>query len=213
MNIKRFEFNPIKENTYVLYDETGEAAIIDCGAFSKGEKAELQTFIAQKQLTIKHLLCTHLHFDHIFGNRFILETYNIRPEYDREEEQQTPAIIVQGRKFGVNIQDEFITADHYLKEGDTVSFGNSMLKAISVPGHSPASLCFYSETNACIFTGDVLFRGSIGRSDLWGGNEQLLLQGIHQKILSLPDSTAVYPGHGPVTTVQYEKKTNPYLKK
>ena len=212
MYIKRFEFNPIEENTYVLYDDTGEAAIIDCGAFSTKEKEELQTFITQKQLTIKHLLCTHLHFDHIFGNRFICETYNVKPEYDREEELQTPALMKQAQRFGINIQDEFIPADNYLKEGDTISFGNSTLTAISVPGHSPASLCFYSGADACIFTGDVLFRGCIGRADLWGGNESLLLQGIHQKILSLPDSTAVYPGHGPVTTVQYEKKTNPYLK-
>ena len=212
MHIKRFEFNPIEENTYILYDETGEAAIIDCGAFSRNEKEELQTFIAQKQLTIKHLLCTHLHFDHIFGNRFIFETYHIKPEYDREEEALSPTLMKQGQRFGINIQDEFIPAGHYLKEGDTVSFGNSTLQVLCVPGHSPASLCFHSEANACIFTGDVLFRGSVGRSDLWGGNETLLLQGIHQKILSLPDSTAVYPGHGPVTTVLYEKKTNPYIK-
>ncbi len=211
MHIKRFEFNPVEENTYILYDETGEAAIIDCGAFFKEEKDELKAFIEDNNLTIKHLLCTHLHLDHVFGNRFIFDTYHIKPEYNLEEERQSPALAEQGRRFGMKIQDEFIIAEHYLKEADTISFGNITLKTLSVPGHSPASLCFYSEANACIFTGDAIFRGSIGRTDLWGGNTQLLLQGIREKILSLPEDTAIYPGHGPVTTVQYEKKSNPFL--
>ena len=211
MQIKRFQFNPVEENTYVLYDESGEAVIIDCGAFYKEEKEILQTFIKDNKLTINHLLCTHLHLDHVFGNQFIFDTYQIRPEYDQDEELKSPSLPEQGRLFGMSMKDRWVPAGRYLKEGDNIQFGNSNLNVISIPGHSPASLCFYSETDACVFTGDVLFRGSIGRTDLWGGNEELLLRGIREKLLILPENTAIYPGHGMVTTVQYEKNSNPYL--
>jgi len=210
LQIKKFEFNLISENTYVLYDETKEAVIIDCGANSPEEKNSLKDFISQNQLIVKHLLNTHLHFDHAFGNNFIYETYGLTPEYHRLEEQ-LPNVQKQATAFGLKVEEDSYKTIKYLEEDDIISFGNTELKAILVPGHSPASLCFYSENNGVVFTGDVLFEEGIGRSDLWGGNHRQLVAGIKNKLLTLPEDTIVYPGHGPETTIKHEKKNNPYL--
>ena len=211
LQIKRFEFNLIGENTYLLYDETKEAAIIDCGAFSNEEKTLLKDFISQNQLSLKHLLNTHLHLDHSFGNKFIYDTYGIAPEYHRMEEEM-PCLQKQAARFGINLEESNLEAARYLEDGDIISFGNSELEAILIPGHSPASLCFYSKENAVVFTADVLFEESIGRSDLWGGNHQQLVSGIKSKLLTLPEDTIVCSGHGPETTIKNEILNNPYLK-
>jgi len=208
LQIKRFEFNLVGENTYLIYDETKEAAIIDCGAFSDAEKTLLNGFITQNQLSLKHLLNTHLHFDHSFGNKFIYDTYGIAPEYHQKEEE-IPNLKEQAARFGIKITYEDVAAARYLEDGDIISFGNTELKAILVPGHSPGSLCFYSEENAVLFTGDVLFEEGIGRSDLWGGDSLQLVSGIKNKLLTLPEDTIVYPGHGPATTIKHEKRYNP----
>ena len=210
LQIKIFEFNYISENTYVVYDETKEAAIIDCGAYFPKEKALLKDFISQNQLSLKHLLNTHLHLDHSFGNKFIYDTYGIAPEYHRLEEQ-IPSLKEQAARFGIKVEDEKIKATRYLEEGDIISFGNTELEAILIPGHSPASLCFYSKADNVLFTGDVLFEESIGRTDLWGGNYHQLISGIKNKLLILQEDTVVYPGHGPKTTIKSEKINNPYL--
>ena len=210
MRIKKFEFNQISENTYVLSDETKEAVIIDCGAFYPEEKSSLKDFISQNQLSLKHLLNTHLHMDHSYGNKFIYDTYGIAPEYHRMEEQM-PSLQKQAAVFGIKTDEGNFKAARYLDDGDIVSFGNTELKAILVSGHSPASLCFYSETDKVLFSGDVLFENGIGRSDLWGGNYHELVSGIKNKLLSLPEDTVVYPGHGPETTIKNEKMNNPFL--
>ena len=210
LQIKRFEFNLIGENTYLLYDETKEAAIIDCGAFSNEEKTLLKDFISHNQLSLKHLLNTHLHLDHSFGNKFIYDTYGIAPEYHRMEEQ-IPNLKEQAARFGIKMADDNVKASRYLEDGDIISFGNTELKAILTPGHSPASICFYSKADGVLFTGDVLFEESIGRTDLWGGNHRQLISEIKNKVLTLPDNTVVYPGHGPKTTIKNEKINNPYL--
>jgi len=211
IQIKIFEFNQIAENTYVVFDETKEAVIIDCGAYYPEEKEILKTFISEKGLSVKHLLNTHLHMDHAYGNQFIYDTYGIAPEYHQLEEQM-PNIQKQASAFGIKVDEDVLKAARYLDEGDTVSFGNSELKVIVVQGHSPASLCFYSEKDKVLFSGDVLFEESIGRSDLWGGNHRQLVSGIKEKLLTLPEDTVVYPGHGDATTIKREKLNNPFLK-
>ena len=210
IQIKKFEFNLIGENTYILYDETKEAVIIDCGASSPEEKTLLKDFISQNQLSLKHLLNTHLHLDHSFGNKFIYDTYSIAPEYHRMEEQM-PGLQKQAAAFGMKVEESNSKAARYLEDGDIISFGNTELKAILIPGHSPGSLCFYSEDNGVLFSGDVLFEGSVGRSDLWGGNHLQLISGIKDKLLILPEDTVVYSGHGAETTIENEKINNPYL--
>jgi len=210
IQIKKFEFNLICENTYILYDETKEAVIIDCGAYYPEEKTLLKDFISQNQLSLKHLLNTHLHLDHCFGNKFIYDTYGIAPEYHRMEEQM-PDLQKQAAAFGMKVEDGDLKAAKYLEDGDIISFGNTELKAILIPGHSPGSLCFYSENDGVLFSGDVLFEGSVGRSDLWGGNHRQLISGIKDKLLTLPKDTVVYSGHGPETTIKEEKLNNPFL--
>lgn len=211
MQIQRFEFNQIEENTYVIYDETNEAVTIDCGAFSAQEKARLKQFISDRRLSLKRLLNTHLHLDHAFGNYFIYETYGILPEYNRAEEFM-PNIKEQALSLGLDLTDPDPQALRYLDDGVIVAFGRTQLKALLIPGHSPGSLCFYSEKDGCVFTGDVLFEECVGRSDLWGGNHNQLISGIKEKLLTLPDETVVYPGHGPETTIGREKRYNPFLK-
>jgi len=210
MQIKKFEFNQVEENTYIVFDETKEAVIIDCGAYYPEEKEILKDFISQNQLSLKHLLNTHLHLDHVFGNKFIYDTYGVAPEYHRMEEEM-PGLQKQAAAFGMKVEESHLKPARCLDDGDIVSFGNSELKAILVPGHSPASLCYYAENDGILFSGDVLFEGSVGRSDLWGGNHQQLISGIKNKLLILPENTIVYSGHGPETTIKNEKINNPYL--
>jgi len=210
MQIKIFEFNPVSVNTYLLCDETKEAALIDCGASSKKEQEELRKYIRSHGLKIKRLLNTHLHFDHILGNRFIFDTYGVKPQY-HEAEDSMPNLRMQTSVFGLPISYESVGAEHFIGDGDIVSFGNTALRVLLTPGHSPGSLSFYNEKDRCVFTGDVLFQHDIGRTDLWGGNEEILLHSIRTKLLTLPDDTVLYPGHGPSSTILEEKQHNPYL--
>jgi glyoxylase-like metal-dependent hydrolase (beta-lactamase superfamily II) len=210
MKIKIFEFNPVQVNTYLLYDETKEAVLIDCGASNKKECIALKLFIDFHGLKLKHLLNTHLHFDHILGTQFIYETYGLKPQY-HEAEDSIPGLKTQAGSFGFPVDYEPVKAEHFIKEGDTIFFGKTALKALFTPGHSPGSLSFYCKEDKCVFTGDALFRHDIGRTDLWGGNEDTLLNAIRTQLLILPDDTGIYPGHGPASTVLEEKQHNPYL--
>ncbi|GAP71287.1 hypothetical protein SAMD00024442_10_17 [Candidatus Symbiothrix dinenymphae] len=213
MQIKIFEFNDIHVNTYLLWDDTKEAAIIDCGAFSDAERKALKDVIDANGLKPKLLLNTHLHFDHTIGNRFVLETYGLKPQYHEAEDSMMPGQREQVISFGqVDDFEEGIRADHYLNDGDTVRFGNTQLRVLLTPGHSPAGLCFYCKEAACVFTGDTLFRFDIGRTDLWGGSQEALLDGIRTKLLTLPDETVVYPGHALHSTIAKEKKHNKYIR-
>jgi glyoxylase-like metal-dependent hydrolase (beta-lactamase superfamily II) len=204
LQIKVFVFNPIMENTYLLYDETKEAAIIDCGAKDDGEKKELSDFISKNGLSLKHLLNTHLHFDHVLGSHFINQTYGLKPLYDQTDET------LYERRFSP-IFYKPVYADRYIVEGDEITFGNTTLKVLSTPGHSPGSLSFYSEKDECVFTGDALFHLDIGRTDLWQGNREVLIDSIRKKLLTLPDDTVVYPGHEEPSTIGEEKLHNPHL--
>ncbi len=211
MKIKRFEFNMLPVNCYLVYDSTKEAAIIDPGCFYAEERDFLRDYIKSKGLTPKHLLCTHLHLDHVFGCKFIKDTYGLGIEANPADEywlQQAPQ---QARTFGLTYPEIHEPIEKPLFDGDKVTFGDLELEAICVPGHSPGSLAFYSSEKKVLFSGDVLFQGSIGRADLQGGNFEELKEAICNRLFTLPDDVTVYPGHGPSTTIGYEKRNNPFF--
>lgn len=212
MDIKIFQFNPISENTYVLYDDTKECVIIDAGCFYPDEQRYLLSFILDNDLVVKHLLNTHLHFDHIFGNGFIYDQFGVKPEANKEDEFLLEGLPGQLRAFGFD--NRGITSPEigtYLNENDVVTFGNQRLIVLQIPGHSPGSIVFYNQEAGCVFVGDVLFRGGIGRTDLARGNYNQLIDGIKEKLFTLSPHTVVYPGHGPMTTIGEEVKNNPFF--
>ena len=211
ITIKSFEFNYFQENTFLLYDDTREAVLIDCGCCRKEEEKELTDFILENKLTLKHLLCTHLHVDHVFGNGFIYKTYGLKPEANKQDVEKLPSPDEQAKLFGLRQQVENVPVEKYIVGGETIKFGTSELQVLTVPGHSPGSVAFYNKKNGFSIVGDALFAGSIGRTDLWGGNQEVLVAAIRDKLLSLPDETVIYPGHGPETRVIDEKFNNPYL--
>ena len=211
MTIKTFTFNPFQENTYLVFDETNEAVVIDAGCLQASEKQILTRFIEDNKLTLKRVLNTHLHLDHQFGNKFLFDTYGIAPEACIEDEFLLENVVAQARSYGFPVTEEAQPLGAYIIENQEITFGNSSLKAIHAPGHSPGSMVLYSEKDGVMFAGDVLFQGSIGRTDLPKGDYASLILAITKKLLVLPDSTVVYCGHGPSTTIGYEKKNNPYL--
>ena len=212
MNIKVFEFNPIAVNTYVLYDETGECVIIDAACFFPNEQQELLSFINNNKLVVKHLLNTHLHFDHVFGVNFMEEQFDVKMKAHKADEFLLASMQQQMAMFGFPANGKYIpTMGEYIDENDIIEFGNQKLSIMSVPGHSPGSIVFYNKKENLVISGDVLFNGSIGRTDLPQGDHNLLIDGIKTKLLVLPEDTVVYPGHGPSTTIKGEKQMNLFL--
>ncbi|HEU5146714.1 MAG TPA: MBL fold metallo-hydrolase [Chryseosolibacter sp.] len=209
LQVRSFVFNPFQENTFVLYDETKECVIIDPGCSDESEKSQLREFIKNEKLRVKLLLNTHCHIDHVLGNRFVKDTYKVNLLIHRTEEPILKAAEVYAPSYGFH-DYEHLPADGWLEEGDFLMIGNQTFVVIFVPGHSPGHVAFYSEKNRILIGGDVLFYNSIGRTDLPGGNHQTLLNSIHTKLFTLPDYVKVYPGHGPETTIGFEKKTNPF---
>ena len=211
MVIKTFTFNPFQENTFILHDNTNEAVIIDAGCLNDGEKRLITHYFEENKLTLKRVINTHLHLDHQFGNKYLFDTFGVAPEAGQEDEFLLGNVAAQARSFGLPYNEETQPLSSYIIENQEIKFGNSSLKVIHVPGHSPGSMAFYSEKDGVLFAGDVLFQGSIGRTDLVKGDHATLILSITKKLLPLPDSTVVYCGHGPITTIGNEKKTNPYL--
>lgn len=208
--IKVFTFNPVQENSYILYNENKECIIIDPGCYDESERNELQTFIKDNGLQPKLLLNTHCHLDHVFGNKFVAEEYKLTLHTHSLEKEVLEMAPTSGLMFNLpfdNYSGEII----YLEEGEEIILGEDKLKIIFVPGHSPGSICFYCEKQKFIIGGDVLFQNSIGRTDLPGGSHEGLLKNIREKIFTLSDDVVVYPGHGPATTVGEEKSTNPFF--
>ena len=199
-------------NCFVLSDETNEAVIIDAGCFYSEEKQKLKDYIESNGLVLKHVLNTHLHLDHVFGNPFLLKEYGLRPEGGQQDEFWLDQATAMARSFGFLYDEKQPALGRYINEGDIITFGNTQLEAIHVPGHSPGSIVFYCKEDNCLFSGDVLFEGSIGRADLAGGNFNQLCEGIRTKLFVLPDETRVYPGHGYDTSIGYEKKNNPFFR-
>ena len=211
MKIEVFAFNPIQENTFVIYDESsGECAIIDPGFFTDKEFDQLKGFISAYDLKPVKLMNTHCHFDHIFGVERCREEWKLKWEAHPDDAFLIEGATAQAAMFGIKIAP-INPADVALNEGAEISFGNVRLKAIHVPGHSPGSLCLYSEEDKVLIAGDVLFRGSIGRTDLARGDHDALIRGIKEKLMTLPDDVRVYPGHGPSTTIGEERSMNPFL--
>ena len=213
MKIKKFEFNMFPVNCYLLIDEdTKEAVVIDAGCFYDEEKQMLKNYLESHSLSLKHVLNTHLHLDHLFGNAFLFKEYGLRPEAGQQDEFWLAQVSSHSRMFGFRYDEEQPALGRYICHGDKISFGNIELEAIHVPGHSPGSMVYYCRKENCIFSGDVLFQGSIGRADLAGGNFDELREGICSHLFVLPEDTKVYPGHGHSTTIGYEKKNNPFFR-
>jgi glyoxylase-like metal-dependent hydrolase (beta-lactamase superfamily II) len=210
MKIYTIVFNPIEVNTYILADDSGDCAIIDCGCYDETECGILEKFLKDKTLNPVLLLNTHSHLDHIFGNGFILKKYGLRTYSSEYDEINRKDAVQHALLFGLTMDEPPLPAG-FLADNQTVTFGEEKLITLNVPGHSPGSISFYSEKNNCVFTGDALFAGSIGRTDLTGGNYDTLIASIRNKLFVLPPSTVVYPGHGSVTSIEREMKTNPYF--
>lgn len=208
--LKQFTFSPVQENTYVLSNESLECCIIDPGCYSYNERKQLKDYIQDHGLVPKYLLNTHCHLDHIFGNRFIQQTYGLRLHLHAREEQVLAMGPTFGESWGLpfeNYDGEFI----FLNQNDVINLGPDQLAILETPGHSPGSISFYCKEQGFIINGDVLFDGSIGRTDLPGGDFDTLIHSIEVKLWPLPDEVIVYSGHGPSTTIGKEKRTNPFL--
>jgi glyoxylase-like metal-dependent hydrolase (beta-lactamase superfamily II) len=210
ITIKQFTFNPLQENTFVLYDETHQCVIIDPGCYEKQEKDALRNFIQSEKLEVKALLNTHCHVDHVLGNAFVKQTYGVKLYVHPLDEQTLRAVEVYASMYGFN-QYEPSEPDHFLNEGDKVTFGTSTLDVVFVPGHAPGHIAFYNLDQKFCIGGDVLFNGGVGRWDLPGGNYDTLMRSITTKLFPLGDDMVVYPGHGSKTTIGHERKHNPYI--
>jgi hydroxyacylglutathione hydrolase len=209
LEVKKFVFNPFMENTYVLFDETSECMIIDPGCTEKDEETELVEFIQGKNLTVKKLINTHCHIDHVLGNAFVKSKYGVDLFIHRIEEAVLKAVKTYASNYGF-FQYQDSAPNQFLNEGDTVSFGNQQFQVLFVPGHSPGHIALYHSSSKTLISGDVLFENSIGRTDLPGGDFDTLIKSIHQKLFTLPDEVTVYCGHGSETTIGFEKRTNPF---
>lgn len=214
ISVKVFQFNMLPVNTYVVWDGTGEAAVIDPGCYYDGEAETLCGFIRDNGLKPKHLLNTHLHFDHIFGNPVIESEFGLRAKGHQADLPWITGFHERISAFGIRYDGTVspVLPENLIGQGDRITFGTTFLDVIHVPGHSPGSLVFHSGAEKILFTGDVLFRCGIGRSDFADGDGRILIDGIRSRLLTLPDDTVVYPGHGPSTAIGYERTHNPYLR-
>jgi len=208
--IKKFTFNPVQENTFILYDDTKECVIIDAGCFFNYEREELDRFISENHLKPVRLINTHCHFDHIMGVTHCRTKYHLKFEIHPDEVSLVKLASEHGDRFGIPMEP-VDAPDAFFQEGDQITFGNSYLNVIAAQGHSPGGVVFYNPEQKVLIAGDVLFYGSIGRTDLPGGDFLQLTGNIITKLLTLPEETVVYCGHGPETTIGFEKKSNPFL--
>ena len=213
VNIKRFMCNPLQENCYVVSDDTKECVIIDCGAFFPDEKSALTDYVRKNSLKPVHLIATHGHLDHNFGNAYIWRTYGLKAEICAEDEELLANLPLHARElFGMEITDEQPPIGRLLQDGDTITFGTHQLTVMRTPGHSHGSALFYCEAEKTVFTGDTLFRMSIGRTDFPEGSWKEMEQSLHSVVARLPQETVVLPGHGPQTSIADEMRYNPYLR-
>ena len=209
--VKSFEFNDFSENTYILHDETRACVIIDPGCFYQEERDKLVAYIAQHQLKPKRLLLTHAHLDHVFGNQFVSDTYGLLPEMHLKEVPVLERYIPACQMYGVHGAQPSPDAGRFIEVGEVITFGNTRLETIFTPGHSPGSLTFYCRESGFAIVGDVLFKDSVGRSDLPGGHHNTLIDSIKTQLFPLGDEVVTYSGHGPSTTIGREKTQNPFL--
>lgn len=210
IQVASFTYNVFEENTYILFDETKECIIIAPGCTNQTERDNLKKFIDTNMLKPVRLINTHCHLDHIFGNKWVYVTYGLLPEIHEGEWQVLQAAPQVSMMYGVRC-DVSPSPVRFISDGDIVRFGNSALKSILAPGHSPASLCFYAENEKFLIGGDVLFYESIGRTDLPGGDYDTLIHSIQNRLMTLPDDIEVHSGHGPSTTIGHERRYNPFI--
>jgi len=208
-HIKVFTFNPFQENTYVLYTDSKEAIIIDPGCYFTEESELLDSFLSSNQLTPVILLNTHCHLDHVFGNLSVYKKYGLELHLHADDEVTLKHAPESGKMFGLAFNG-YTGPLHFLSENQTINIGDDTLKIFHTPGHSPGSVSFYCEKQDFIISGDVLFRESIGRTDVPNGDFPTLIKSIRTKLYSLPNKTVVYSGHGEPTTIQHELDNNPY---
>ena len=211
IKIKNFIFNTFMVNTYLLYDETGECIVIDAACFEAEEQEEFRSFISENKLKLVRNLNTHCHIDHVLGNSFIVSEYGIYPEYHEKSELFFHTLQEIGYSFGYPI-DRHPKPAGFLNDGDLVQWGHSSLRVFYTPGHAEGSVCFYCEADGFVITGDVLFRDTIGRTDLPSGDFDLLMNSIRTRLFTLPPATIVLPGHGPETEIGYEMGNNPFIR-
>ena len=209
IKIQTFVFGPFMENTYILSDETGECVIIDPGCYEPGEKETITSYISTHNLKVVKLLNTHCHIDHVLGNDFIKEKYGVTLASNEKESPLLKSVKAYAPNYGFSNYRE-TEIDEFIDENDIVKFGESQLEVLFVPGHSPGHIAFFNREQKFCIGGDVLFQGSIGRTDLPGGDFNTLIQSIHQKLFPLGDDVTVFSGHGPSTVIGEEKKSNPF---
>lgn len=212
MKVAIFQLSLFGINTYVVYDEaTRKCAIIDPGMISANEEEAILNFIKSHNLTVTHIINTHLHIDHAIGNRWASHTFNVPVYAHKADEPLGLRLRQQAQAFGIDEKVSDTEISQYLEDGDDIVIGDGVLHVLHVPGHSPGSIVLFDKEDGFLIAGDVLFQGSVGRTDLPGGSTSQLISGIKEKLLPLPDSTIVYPGHGPATTIGREKHSNPFL--
>ena len=213
IQIHQFTFNPFQENTYVLYDETKECIIIDPGCYEKEEQKELEDFINFHELKPILLINTHAHIDHVLGNFFVTNNWNIGLVLNKLDLVTLNSVKEYCTAYGFEHYQISPEPIKFIDEGECITFGNSKLNVFFTPGHAPGHIVLYCESQRFLIAGDVLFQMSIGRTDLPGGDFDTLINSIKNKLMNLPDDTVVYPGHGPKTTIGFEQENNPFLKK
>ncbi|MCB2197552.1 MAG: MBL fold metallo-hydrolase [Bacteroidetes bacterium] len=208
--IKTFVFNPFQENTFLLYDETNECIIIDAGCNEEHEFEAIDKFIEENNLILRSIVNTHCHIDHIMGNAYLVNKYKVPSVAHKDDMPLLERSNDMALAFGFKVEEPPVP-NQFVTEGEKITFGNTELEVKHVPGHSPGSIALYCETESFVIVGDVLFTGSIGRTDLPGGDYDTLIASINDKLFTLPADTEVYPGHGEKTTVAHEKSTNPFF--
>lgn len=212
MKVAIFQFSLFGINTYVVYDPASNCcAIIDPGMLGSQEEKAMTDFICKNNLKVTHVINTHLHLDHAVGNNFLKDSYKVPVLAHKDDEPLGERLQQQAYMFGINEKFNGVEISDYLSDGEIIKIGDGELKVLSVPGHSPGSVALYDKEDGFVIAGDALFKGSIGRTDLPGGSHSQLISSIKDKLLTLPDDTVVYPGHGPATTIGDEKRSNPYL--
>jgi glyoxylase-like metal-dependent hydrolase (beta-lactamase superfamily II) len=214
VNVYCFEVNPLQENCYVVSDDSHECVIIDCGAYYDEECVAIDNYLREQQLKPVRLLATHGHLDHNFGNAHLFQQYGLKVEICAEDQQLVERLPQQAAAlFGMEISEDQPPVGRLLSDGDSITFGNHTLQVLSTPGHSHGSCLFYIQEEGIVFSGDTLFRMSIGRTDFPEGSWQQMEQSLTKIAGTLPKETVVYPGHGPQTTIADELKYNPYLRR
>jgi len=211
MKIKSFTFNPFQENTYIIYDETKECLIIDPGCYTDNEKAILKEFINNEKLKPVKLINTHCHIDHILGNKFATEQWDVELFIHKEDLPMLEHATNICKSYGLEKYEQSPYPKFFLNEGDKISYGKSDFEILFTPGHSPGHICLYNKGNNILIGGDVIFQNSIGRTDLPGGNHSTLIKSIKDKIFTLPKNTEIFCGHGPSTNIEFEQKNNPFV--